>query len=768
MIAYPVSRRLQFNRSVASMFAPSDPSYLAYRELSESFGGNSAVILVYKDNELATNAGLQRNRDLVERVKQIKGVAGVLSPAQLSDAIKKFQPTSLFSSGPNLFREDDVVSQGFDDLFAGYTHSTDHTRAAVVAILEPDHSPSTIEELRRLSNGLQDSFGEGSGDNLGNAVMVGEPVLVHDGFRLIERDGARLAILTIVLLSVVVFVSLVDFRFVILSALVIGWSVSVTKALMVTLAIDLSLVSTILTAIVTVIAVTAVLHVGVRFRSAEARSANRFDAAADSLGFLLVPIIVTCATDAAGFAALNVSAILPIRQFGTMIAIAATAVGLSILLFGPALLVAPGVRLSRTLDPIQRRLSSKLRRSCLRLAEFSIKHAFACLFVALALTCFAAWGLRDAETETSFLNNFRPNSDVVAAYHQVESDFGGAGVWDIILDAPVDLDDNYLDQVRQLEDALRAIEINGARLTKVLSLADAEHVAGQSPLSGLFSSSSRLSAMYIAMPVIFRALLSEAEDGSRKMRIMIRSQEQLDAATKTKLIEAVEQTVRTHVENPAWIASVTGTNVLAANAEPPSGRVTGYYVIMARLINQLIADQWRCFLLSGVLVWLLLWAFTRSLRLATTALVPNLLPIFLVLASVSLIGGKMNMGAAMIAAVSVGLSIDGSVHFLAAYLRTRKRGHSTSDSARHAAGTIGVPIFLATVALTVGFGVLASSEFIPTATFGTLVASTLALGTVVNLTLLPALVAITDRKWPFFARSFRRDQLVETSAQSTD
>ena len=104
------------------------------------------------------------------------------------------------------------------------------------------------------------------------------------------------------------------------------------------------------------------------------------------------------------------------------------------------------------------------------------------------------------------------------------------------------------------------------------------------------------------------------------------------------------------------------------------------------------------------------------------------------------------MGAAMIAAVSVGLSIDGSVHFLASYLRVRRRGHSATASARHAAGKIGVPIFLATLALMVGFGVLASSEFIPTATFGILVASTLALGTVVNLTLLPSLVALIDRR----------------------
>ena len=44
----------------------------------------------------------------------------------------------------------------------------------------------------------------------------------------------------------------------------------------------------------------------------------------------------------------------------------------------------------------------------------------------------------------------------------------------------------------------------------------------------------------------------------------------------------------------------------------------------------------------------------RSLRLASAALLPNLLPAFLVLAVTLLVGEKVNMGAAMIAAVSVG------------------------------------------------------------------------------------------------------------------
>ena len=102
------------------------------------------------------------------------------------------------------------------------------------------------------------------------------------------------------------------------------------------------------------------------------------------------------------------------------------------------------------------------------------------------------------------------------------------------------------------------------------------------------------------------------------------------------------------------------------------------------------------------------------------------------------------MGAAMIAAVSVGLSIDGSVHLLSVYRRRRAIGRGTEPACVSAAGNIGAPVMLATLALVAGFSVLSTSEFIPTATFGTLVAWTLVIGTFINLSVLPALVRSLD------------------------
>jgi predicted RND superfamily exporter protein len=167
---------------------------------------------------------------------------------------------------------------------------------------------------------------------------------------------------------------------------------------------------------------------------------------------------------------------------------------------------------------------------------------------------------------------------------------------------------------------------------------------------------------------------------------------------------------------------------------------------MTRLIDQVSRDGWRCFAASSMLVWLLLVVSGGSALRATIALAINLLPALLVIAGLGWLGSKINMGSAMIAAVSIGLSIDGSVHFLSSYRRKLKRGHDPKSSAIHAAGNVGAAVVLATLALVIGFGGLVTSEFVPTSTFGLLVAITLVVGAIVNLTLLPCLVAITARR----------------------
>ena len=100
---------------------------------------------------------------------------------------------------------------------------------------------------------------------------------------------------------------------------------------------------------------------------------------------------------------------------------------------------------------------------------------------------------------------------------------------------------------------------------------------------------------------------------------------------------------------------------------------------------------------------------------------------------------RVNLGAAMIAAVSMGLSVDSSLHYLMRFQTARVRGASVHDALVAAQSEIGVALGLSTGALVVGFGSLATSDFLPTVAFGATAAISMFGGLLGNLMQLPGL-----------------------------
>jgi predicted RND superfamily exporter protein len=103
------------------------------------------------------------------------------------------------------------------------------------------------------------------------------------------------------------------------------------------------------------------------------------------------------------------------------------------------------------------------------------------------------------------------------------------------------------------------------------------------------------------------------------------------------------------------------------------------------------------------------------------------------------------MGAAMIASVSMGLSIDSSVHYITAFRRFRASGLGLHESLAAVHQSVGRAMVFSTLALVVGFSALCLSQFVPTIYFGALVGLTMLGGLAGNLVILPLLLAATSR-----------------------
>jgi predicted RND superfamily exporter protein len=366
---------------------------------------------------------------------------------------------------------------------------------------------------------------------------------------------------------------------------------------------------------------------------------------------------------------------------------------------------------------------------------------------------FAVLGSLRLKVETDFIKNFRSDAPLVVAYRAVESDLGGAGVWDVLLPAPKVLSQTYLDRVAELEKRLLALEVPGEvplQLTKVMSFADADAASRLSPILGRLSIEARLIGMRQVMGSFVDTLISKPGDGQRYLRIMLRSREQAEAAQKEQLIAEVQRTVDEAIRSGQWndaLGVVDGSKSTSRRDASPASKavVSGYYVLLSQLVSSVVADQWRCFAVATFGIWIAMSIALRSPGMALLTVLPNALPSLCILGWMGWTGTRVNLGAAMIAAVSMGLSVDSSLHYLIRFQRERADGRSFDVALASAQSEIGMAILLSTCALVLGFGSLATSNFLPTVVFGTTASISMMGGLLGNLLVLPALLRLYCR-----------------------
>jgi hypothetical protein len=520
---------------------------------------------------------------------------------------------------------------------------------------------------------------------------------------------------------------------------VVQWTLVVTRAMLATSGLQLSMVSSMLTAIVTVVGVASVMHLIVHFRELRVEGLSPHAALLKTAVLLTGPICGAILTDATGFGALWWASVEPIRDFGTMMVFGS-------LLVTPAIcLLVPGLALVGASDTGRATPGwgeGQLGDLLLRSVDWIRHRPRTVAGITIAVSLLASFGAIRLEIETDFTRNFRRGSSVVAAYEFVETRLGGAGVWDVVIPAPKQLDAAYLARVRRLEEQLRGLTAADSAtgrhipaLTKVISLVDALDAVEADPLLARLTPQPELRAAALArlMPTFLAALRSGEADqhGETRLRIMLRSRERQPAAEKQRLIGEV-----TRLANAEFPRSEQ-----SAGAE-----VTGFFVLLTNLIESVLRDQWTTFAVSTIAIVALVWIGFRSWKYALIALIPNAVPIYIVMGLLGWVGLKMNMGAAMIAAVSMGMSVDSSIHYFSSFRHARREGKTVHQALLVCQQSVGTAMIFTTAALIVGFGVLITSEFVPTIYFGALMSLAMLGGMFGNLIVLPLLLLWVERE----------------------
>jgi predicted RND superfamily exporter protein len=185
-------------------------------------------------------------------------------------------------------------------------------------------------------------------------------------------------------------------------------------------------------------------------------------------------------------------------------------------------------------------------------------------------------------------------------------------------------------------------------------------------------------------------------------------------------------------------------NFLSEEMQYPKERfnTTNMLVLYNNMLQSLFSSQIQTIGFVFISIMLMFTILFRSFYLAILAIVPNILPATLVLGFMGLKSIPLDLMTITIAAISVGIAVDNTIHYIIRFKREFSQNKNYAESIKICHGSIGKAMYYTSSIIIIGFSILSLSNFIPTIYFGLLTGLAMLAALLASLTLLPALLII--------------------------
>ncbi|WP_299792156.1 MMPL family transporter [uncultured Shewanella sp.] len=454
----------------------------------------------------------------------------------------------------------------------------------------------------------------------------------------------------------------------------------------------------------------------------------KHDAIVESLRVNLQPVLLTSITTAIGFLSMNFSDAPPFRDLGNIVAMGVMAAFIYSIFFLPWLLSVIPIRTKAHQE-------GKLPSCCNWLACFVIRRRNPVFWISLIAITLLSAGTTRIELNDSFLYYLGERYEVRQAGDFYQQNLGGADVIEYSLQAGESGGINspeYLATVEAFANWFR----QQPKVVQVGTITDTmkrlnKNMHADDESFYRVPESRQLAAQYLLLYELslpFGLDLNNqinVDKSATRLSVIIR-----DTSTREirELDEQARQWLKLHAP-PTMLNYGTGLSVIWAH-------------LSERNINNMLgASLGALILISLILVFAL-----KSLRLGLISLIPNLAPAFMAFGLWGMMFGQVGLGLSVVVAMTLGIVVDDTVHFISKYLRARREHSMMPEEAVHYAfHTVGTAMWVTTVALVVGFLVLTLSGFRMNSDMGLLSAVTIILALALDFLFLPTLLMKSEK-----------------------
>jgi len=367
-------------------------------------------------------------------------------------------------------------------------------------------------------------------------------------------------------------------------------------------------------------------------------------------------------------------------------------------------------------------------------ARFATRRARTVVVVCVAITVLAGAGLSRLRVDTNHINFFSPHHPLGESAAVIDGRLAGIYTFQILFEGPPESlrQPDVLSRMDRLEGQLRALPF----VRKVTGLPDYvkrihRELAMTGPSSGVLPDSGPL----IAQELLVFSLADEGRVELGRVAVSDFSAAQLTVKLASMSSDLVFEQI--HTAERLAAEAFAGTDVTPT--------VTGSGRLFSTLDHYLVVSQISSFGTAFLTVFAVIFLIFRSWRFGLLAVIPNLFPVIAIFGVMGWLDISLNVATIMLASVALGVVDDDTIHFISRYRRDTAAGMGTSEAIETATKHEGRASLTTALINGCAFGVLALSEYRPTAWFGGLLALTMVVAFLAEVFILPATIVLVPR-----------------------
>lgn len=729
------AKKLTFSSNYRVFFSKDNPQLEAFDKLQNTYTKNDSVYIA-----LFPKGGKVFSKKTLSAIEELTEAAWQIPHSIRVDSITNFQHSwaeeddllveNLVKNVETLSDEqleakkEIAINEPFlrDQLISPSAHAT----GIYVTINLPGKSEAEVPGVAKFANQLADEFRAKHPDidaHLSGMVMINNSFLEAG-----EADMATLIPSMYAAILILLAFILPSVTGSIATFLVITFSTLIALGMGGWFNLTLTPISANAPIIILTIAVADSVHIILSMKQEIALGKTKNEAIIESLRMNIKPVVITSVTTAIGFLSLNFADAPPYRDLGNIVATGTLAALITSLTFLPACLA---------ILPFKSKKGGKLKQEYMGiLGSFVVKYYRKIFFGMLIFIGTIIIPITQLEISDIFAEYFDERFTYRRDYNKIIKNISGFNMIEYSLEAGEEGGINNPEYLQKLDEFsqwyrkqptvvnVKAYPDIMKRLNKNLHGDDLDFykIPGNRELAAQYL---LLYEFSLPMGMDLNNMVNVSKSATR-FTVVFRN-------PSTKLILKTEERAQ------QWLRENAPEYMRSFGSSPT---IMFAHITKRNVFSMMGGTFWALLIISG-----LIGLFSKNLKYGVISLAPNLVPAFMALGLWGLINGKIGLASSVVFAVSLGIVVDDTVHFLSKYLMARKEnGMSPKDAVCQSFLWVGPALLVTSLILIVGFSILALSGFEINSQMGTLVAITIFFALCTDFLFLPSLLLMIDRE----------------------